>query len=333
MASDTTPLTRRIASNGGSIPSRRADRATSLGDIAVTAKPTRAEIHGRCYLDLQKLARQTGRPTDELIQLYGLEGFLARLVESEHANALVLKGGVLLAALGSRRPTRDVDLQARSVSNDIEAVRSIVGGILHIDREDGLVFDLDGLQAHAIREDDAYSGVRVSVAGKLARAQLQFHIDVNVGDPIWPAPQMIDLPLMLGGHLKLLGYPLAMVYAEKLLTAIERGTANTRWRDFADVYVLTGRHEIDAAELFGAIQEVVGFRGLETTSLASMLNGYAALGQSRWIAWRRKQRLEDRLPGDFAEVLGAVQTFADPVLTGVVVQGRWDADRRMWVER
>lgn len=56
---------------------------------------TRATVAGRAYLDLQNKARKDGRTTDELIQLY--------------ANQLVLKGGVLLAAFGNRRPTRDVD--------------------------------------------------------------------------------------------------------------------------------------------------------------------------------------------------------------------------------
>jgi hypothetical protein len=35
-------------------------------------------LAGRRYLDLQKEAKRTGRPTDELIQLYALEYFLDR---------------------------------------------------------------------------------------------------------------------------------------------------------------------------------------------------------------------------------------------------------------
>ena len=42
---------------------------------------------GRRYLDLQRKAKQTGRPTDELIQLYG---FLDRLARSAHADRFVL---------------------------------------------------------------------------------------------------------------------------------------------------------------------------------------------------------------------------------------------------
>lgn len=40
-----------------------------------------------------------------------------------------------------------------------------------------------------------------------------------------------------GGEIVVRGYPLAMVHAEKIVTALVRGTANTRWRDFADLYL------------------------------------------------------------------------------------------------
>lgn len=58
--------------------------------------PTRASTAGRAYLDLRKLARQNGRPVDELLQLHILESFLDRLTRSRFAERLVLKGGVLL---------------------------------------------------------------------------------------------------------------------------------------------------------------------------------------------------------------------------------------------
>jgi hypothetical protein len=37
-------------------------------------------------------------------------------------------------------------------------------------------------------------GVRVSVRGRLAAAQLHFHVDVNVADPIVPAPGRLPFP-------------------------------------------------------------------------------------------------------------------------------------------
>ena len=92
-------------------------------------KPTRETVEGRAYLDLQNQARRDKRPTDELLTLYALEGFLARLDSSPQANLLVLKGGVLLAAFAARRPTRDVDLHAHHVNNDVESVLVLIRSI------------------------------------------------------------------------------------------------------------------------------------------------------------------------------------------------------------
>jgi len=81
-------------------------------------RPTKETTAGQRYLALQRKARLTGRPTDELIQLYALEGFLDRLTKSQYTENFVLKGGVLLAALDARRPTRDIDFAARRLAND-----------------------------------------------------------------------------------------------------------------------------------------------------------------------------------------------------------------------
>ena len=56
-------------------------------------------LQPRDFLELRREARRTGRPTDELIQLCALEGFLDHLAHSGFAEYFVLKGGVLLAAL------------------------------------------------------------------------------------------------------------------------------------------------------------------------------------------------------------------------------------------
>jgi hypothetical protein len=162
-------------------------------------RATKETTSGKRYLDLQREARQTGRPTDELIQLYALECFLDRLVHSDFADNFVLKGGVLLAALDARRPTRDIDLSARALDNDAAATLEVIRKISAITLDDGLVFDSAGATAEAIREDDNYSGVRVTLGGTLSRAIIRLHVDVNVGDPIWPEPMSVRLPRLLDG--------------------------------------------------------------------------------------------------------------------------------------
>lgn len=296
----------------------------------MTVRPTRATVAGRAYLDLQNLARRTGRPTDELHQVYALEGFLARLAQSAYAGKLVLKGGVLLAAYAARRPTRDVDLQGRWISNDTDQVLGIVRGIAAQHLDDGLVFDAASASAEMIRDDDVYSGVRVSLTGSLSAARLTFHVDVNVGDPIWPDPQPIKLPRLLDGEIVVTGYPLPMVYAEKLVTALQRGVANTRWRDFADVYLLSERHDVDGDELAVAVQRVAEYREVALAPLSQALEGYATLAQPRWAAWRRKHRLDDRLPQNFDVVLQRAFALADAAVSGISRSQTWIARASAW---
>lgn len=192
------------------------------------SRVSRGTPEGDAYLDLKNRAQREKRPTQELLQLYVLEAFLGRLATSDVRDRFVLKGGVLLAAFDSRRPTRDVDLAGLDLANDAETVLELVRSIVvsQAEPEDGVEFLPDTATAEVIREEGEYSGVRVSMGARLASAILPFHVDVNVGDPIWPAPSTVHVPRLRGGEpIALAGYPLHMVHAEKIVTAIQRGVA------------------------------------------------------------------------------------------------------------
>lgn len=251
---------------------------------------TQPEIAQARYTQIQATARASGRPTDELLTLYALEGFLQRLTQSPHASKFVLKGGVLLAAFQPRRPTRDIDIQGLDIDNDTATVSGYVTRIASETVADGLVFDLASLTADVIRGEDEYSGVRVKLPCTLHTARVPFYLDVSVGDPIVPAPQTIDLPRLLGGVITLQGFPQPMVLAEKLVTAMQRGTANTRWRDFLDVYTLTGQptHTSAETEIRESLTAVAQHRATELIPIATLLDTYPPVAQSKWSAWLRK---------------------------------------------
>lgn len=285
------------------------------------------------YFELQRLARQQRRDTQELLTLYALEGLLVRLAASEYRDQLVLKGGMLLAAFGQRRPTRDLDVHALDLAGDLDPIRQLLADIAVIPIEDGLEFDTAGATAQVIRDDEDYSGVRVTLDAMLHTARLKTKVDVNVGDPIWPAPQEVAVPRLLDEPpLVLRGYPLHMVLAEKLVTAIDRGTANTRWRDFADIYLLTRQQPVDAADLEEAISRVAAHRVVVVAPLAEVLAGFSDLSQAKWYAWRAKQDLTDRLPAELADVIAAVTTFSDPILERgrAMTNASWDPAAKRW---
>jgi len=123
-----------------------------------------------------------------------------------------------------------------------------------------------------------------------------------------------------------------MVLAEKIVTASQRGITSTRWRDFADLYLIAGRHPLVAGDVRAAINEVAAYRNAELGSLRPALEGYPALAQAKWHAWRARQNLEDRLPADFAEVLESVLVFTDGLFdtTRTSQAGIWSPADRRW---
>lgn len=298
----------------------------------MTPSPQHGTPAGDASIAIRRLARQAGGDVQELMTLYALEGVLARIALSQYRDDFVLKGGVLLAAFAARRPTKDIDLQATRLTGDPEEVAERVRIIAALEVADGLAFDLASVTAMTIREEDEYAGVRVKLTATLGTARLTVGIDVNFGDPIWPAPRLVDLPRVVPLGLPpvtLLGYPLTMVLAEKVVTAIDRGIANTRWRDFADVYVLTRLHPVDAAEFRASVKTVAEYRNVAFTPLLPTLAPMGDWAQQRWRAWRTRSHREHELPGAFADVLAAVAGFADPVLSETAV-GQWNPSAKSW---
>jgi len=292
--------------------------------------PTRDTPAGRAYNDLRNLARRQKRDPAEYITLYTLEGFLTRLAVSEFAADFVLKGGVLMAAFAARRPTRDIDFAAHGFANDIPEVEQRVRSILAIPLDDGLQFDPASVSGEPIRDEADYNGVRVKVTARLATAQVALHIDVNFGDPIWPAPTEVVLPLLLGGTLRLSGYPDHMVLAEKIVTAIERGEQNTRWRDFTDIAAIARSRIIRGTDLREAISTVARYRQVEVERLGPLIAGMPALAQRKWEIWRKRQRLEQSTPVSLAELLQTCLVFAEPALSNSVTHLRWDPSSQSW---
>ena len=89
---------------------------------------------------------------------------------------LVLKGGVLLAALDARRPTRDIDLATTALRNTEAEILGVVRKIAGISLADGIAFEPEQATAELIREEDDYSGIRVTLDGTLSRATVRLHV-------------------------------------------------------------------------------------------------------------------------------------------------------------
>jgi len=169
-----------------------------------------------------------------------------------------------------------------------------------------VVFLPDTIAAGTIRDGDVYPGVRAVLEACLATARIKFSVDVNVGDPVVPAPARTAVPALLGSEtIDVLAYPKSMVVAEKLVTALQRGRASTRWRDFADLLVLV-RGALPEADVVEAVSVVASHRGVPLHPLAEVLAGMPNEAQRLWATWRVRNGAEARVPEDFAAVLDAL---------------------------
>jgi len=293
-------------------------------------RPRRTTTAGRIYLDLQNKARRERQDTAMLHRFYVLERFLARVSISVFAHRLVLKGGALLAAYDARRPTQDLDMLALAIDNDLDTVTHLVSRIAALPMDDGLVFHADQTAAETIREDETYSGVRVTMPATLDRAQVKLKVDVNVGDPVPGGAVPVHYPELLGEGFTICGYPIPVVLAEKIETMIRRADANTRWRDFADVLLLTRIHDLDRDAVRSALEHTAQHRATALEPLTPLLIDLPRRGQIPWARFRTRNQL-DKLLRSFADVLGEVCAFTDPVLSTAAARGaRWQASARQW---
>lgn len=96
-----------------------------------------------------------------------------------------------------------------------------------------------------------------------------------------------------------------MVVAEKLVTALQRGRTSTRWRDFADLFMLVPGDLVES-EIIDALRAVAEHRGVPLQRLGEVLEGMPQEAQARWATWRERQGAQDRVPEDFGTVLDAL---------------------------
>ena len=194
---------------------------------------------------LRRDAKSSGAPFQQVLQLYAIERFLYRISKSGHARSVVLKGALLLKTIGipRARPTMDIDM-LRKGRADQDSLLALVKDCAILDVEaDGIAFIADSTAAEEIRKDSEYKGTRVLMDARMDNVRLRIQIDFVVGDVMVPGPRLIEYPVLLTGEpVHLLAYPIESSIAEKLQAMVTLGDANSRMKDFYDVWILSLIH-------------------------------------------------------------------------------------------
>lgn len=219
-------------------------------------------IAGSHRAKLLTLARTRGEDFQFLLGRWVVERFLYRLAGSSQKNSFVLKGATLFLAWEGRlhRPTRDLDLLGFG-SPDVDDVIRRIRDVCAVSVGDGIVFDLGGIQGERIKEDAEYEGVRVCVPASLDGARISMQIDVGFGDLVDPPPMEITLPVLLLLDAPVIrGYPPEAVIAEKFHAMVVLGIANSRMKDFFDLWALARSRHFDLDRLSHSLQSTFGRR-------------------------------------------------------------------------
>lgn len=155
----------------------------------------------------------------------------------------------------SHRPTRDLDLLGFG-SAETSALENIFRELCRLPvQPDGLVFRQDTVKAEQIREDAIYDGVRVTMEARLENARIPIQCDVGFGDVVTPGPEAVEFPGLLDfppPHLR--SCPIYTVVAEKLEAMVLLGEANSRRKDFYDMWFLSQQFDFDGQMLVEAIR-------------------------------------------------------------------------------
>lgn len=212
------------------------------------------------YNRLKNLARQKKRPVQEVLKYYSIERFLYRLSISPHRNKFFLKGGLMLMIWNpeSHRATVDIDLLAKT-SNKIENLENIITNICSLDVvPDGMHFLTNSLKIKEAQLITEYKGFSASFIAEIFSAKLPMRIDLGFNDSIFPKPSTLQYPSLLDfPNPKLKGYTPQTLIAEKFESIVRLGLANTRMKDFYDIWLLIRQFAFDRKELISIVQKVM----------------------------------------------------------------------------
>jgi predicted nucleotidyltransferase component of viral defense system len=265
---------------------------------------------------LQALAVRRGQVFDILLTRYALERFLYRLSLSEFAGRFVLKGAMLMTTWFDEphRPTRDLDLLGYGDSGAdpmLAVFRAICATPVD---DDGIVFDIAGLRVEQIREELAYGGLRLRTTASLAGARINVVIDIGFGDATEPGVEEIDLPVLLdlpAPHLRV--YPRETVIAEKFQAMVMLGRANSRMKDFYDIWLLAKSYSFEGDRLPRAIAATFARRNtsIPVETPDALTDAFAAdpTKQQQWNAFVRNL---GNAPPPLGDVLRELRTFLMP---------------------
>jgi len=216
------------------------------------------------------------------------ERLLYRLSVSDYSQQLILKGGAFIYAMQGlkSRPTIDVDLLGTQISNNIEVLCDVFRQICAIESEDEVAFIKESVVGELITQQDKYNGVRLYIDATFHAVRQRIQIDV--GDIVIPVVQELEYPILLDDMQVpvIQAYSKETVIAEKFQAIIELSVANSRMKDFYDVYNLLVDNEFDNNTLEEAIKATFANRETSYTENHALFSWDFTTNTLRKRSWK-----------------------------------------------
>lgn len=266
---------------------------------------------------IRNLSAGDSRKAQTLIRNYIMERFLERVALSRYRNNFILKGGMLVAAVVGldTRATMDIDTTVKSLHLDMENARRIIEEIISVEIPDGVNFSIT--RATDIMEEHDYSGVRFMLEAAMDNLRQVIKIDISTGDVITPRAVEYSYHLMFEDRsISLLTYNLETLLAEKMETIMSRGTANTRMRDFYDIYVISRQKSFDQGVLKDAFYATSEKR-VTIVQIPDFMDTISSIEsdevmKSQWENFRNDSFFVGEL--SWAEVMASVRNLAEIIV-------------------
>jgi len=266
---------------------------------------------------LYQLSQKRGEDFHLMLTRYGLERLLYRLGRSPYRDRFVLKGAMLFSLWGGEmyRATRDVDFLGfgDSSAKELKKVFQELCGVPVED--DGLIFRVNSVVAEPIRDAMDYGGIRVTLEAMLAEARIPIQADIGFGDAVTPGVEEIEYPTLLDAPVpKVRAYPRETVVAEKYEATVRLGIANSRMKDFYDLWVIARTFDFDGEKLSEAIRNT--FERRKTDLPDSIPTAFTPdffedkTKQIQWQAFLRKGFANETT--SLAEVVANIREFLMP---------------------
>ena len=267
---------------------------------------------------LLNVAKAQNVDFNQVLVRFALERILYRLTRSQHADRFLLKGALLFTLWYDmpHRATRDADLLGFGAS-DPASVAQVFRDIAAVAVDDGIVFDPTSISVEEIRKEAGYGGVRVIIAGELAKARCKTQIDVGFGDAVTPGPVDSVYPVLLGDlpAPRLRAYPTYTVIAEKLHAIALLGMTNSRLKDYFDLSVLLERETLDPDLLAQAIRATFERRVMAVpAALPVGLTDEFAHDPSRQALWQAFLKKNELAPEALPPIVDRLRAALEPSL-------------------